>query len=135
MVRLKALLPVNSRCNQQYFNSSMVRLKVHLLHHLSIALMDFNSSMVRLKAEIVRYLSLFIHAFQFLYGAIKSFIAVCSISPTFYFNSSMVRLKDCSSSSILTAKAHFNSSMVRLKVQKLFLHRPAPAISIPLWCD
>ena len=57
--------------------------------------------------------------FQFQYGTIESTSYICHSASAVNFNSSMVRLKDHSGTSLFRFLSDFNSSMVRLKEKKL----------------
>ena len=54
---------------------------------------NFNSSMVRLKEETFIVSLIDLYSFQFLNGAIKSFVVFVIVHGKSDFNSSMVRLK------------------------------------------
>ena len=70
MVRLMVHPFFNTRLNQYYFNSSMVRLMEIPVHRLIRKLQNFNSSMVRLMVRGY-FIEFFKVKFQFLYGAIN----------------------------------------------------------------
>ncbi len=116
----------------------MVRLKVYYFKQEQQYYFRFNSSMVRLK-EADELNSQFKAMFQFQYGSIKSSFQLLIIGQEACFNSSMVRLKEKGTETMLgfgiafqfqygsikrssafsrtDFASGFNSSMVRLKVE------------------
>ena len=72
MVRLKAILNLNTQALYQNFNSNMVRLKAFGNYCYSMTFGEF----------------------QFQYGSIKSVDATYKVLLLLYFNSNMVRLKE-----------------------------------------
>ena len=78
---------------------------------------------------------IFIVLFQFLYGAIKSFIfnrfQLLDVSFQFLYGA----IKRRKSLRIFIFPASFNSSMVRLKAKAAQKLSSELNVSIPLWCD
>ncbi len=112
MVRLKDTDEIKQATPEPDFNSTMVRLKEMKIIHGLMAIGDFNSTMVRLKdgwKSIIQFFSWF----QFHYGSIKGKWLATTSKKNFYFNSTMVRLKE----------------------QRGYERGQESDISIPLWFD
>ena len=93
----------------------MVQLKVNFGMEDSETFNNFNSSMVQLKGRLKQVIYTAKHIFQFQYGAAESPKCFLMIFHFFYFNSSMVQLKEIKSLSLINLLCYFNSSMVQLK--------------------
>ena len=137
------------------FNSSMVRLKDLLLSIFIVTrLFQFQYGAIERSSCTNSRSSLYIsipvwcdwkdvavlvitpvEKFQFQYGAIERSEAVAIPVKATYFNSSMVRLKECIPRRNDVNCQHFNSSMVRLKDTDAQLKAKRIEISIPVWCD
>ena len=114
MVRLKEILQLAQTGGQQYFNSTMVRLKVWKRSKPQSSFDYFNSTMVRLKDNYPRSNPGGVK-FQFHYGTIKRAALSQKEQTDIYFNSTMVRLKDDELYQEIRELINFNSTMVRLK--------------------
>ena len=135
----------------------MVRLKVWKRRISRIIVSRFQFHYGSIKRNCVFTLSHFPCIFQFHYGSIKRHFRRWKMQLCYYFNSTMVRLKDRHRKSVCTEQIifqfhygsikskiielagmvmfNFNSTMVRLKAGSLFFQWFSVVISIPLWFD
>ena len=95
-----------------HFNSNMVRLRVHK-YCTKTSSMLFQFQYGAIKREVFVIAPLWLIAFQFQYGAIKRSSRLKNHLQDGYFNSNMVRLRECN----------------------IFRKNECITISIPIWCD
>ena len=97
-----------------YFNSTMVRLKVRYRQDAhSVLSFQFHYGTIKSIGRTFHFR--FIVVFQFHYGTIKRLITVTRTPESYYFNSTMVRLKVYFCVPRAGMRMDFNSTMVRLK--------------------
>ena len=97
-------------------------------------LRNFNSSVVRLRGDSAGAQQIILK-FQFLGGAIKSFVHVLRLTALMYFNSSVVRLR-VFKRIVIPASSNvfqFLGGAIKRSKDSFVLFRMC--ISIPRWCD
>ena len=114
---IKRSIKINLPPAPSFFNSSMVRLKFRL-PDCAVNLPGFQFLYGAIKRANVRDCPKISVKFQFLYGAIKSFFAciMCQFCNEFQFLYGAI--KSCTSTQKKDCIYYFNSSMVRLKDSK-----------------
>src|SRR5690606_29949371 len=91
MVRLTAFTSVIRSASEKHFNSTMVRLTVHIdICACTLLLFQFHYGAINRSITFIS--PSFVSIFQFHYGAINSVVPPCDSNSLLNFNSTMVRL-------------------------------------------